>query len=270
MTSPYGCILAPMIVPTGGWAFDWVASSGTSIITIPAGSYASMVEFCAAWQTALRALGAGPPDHRADTVSFLQTGRITLYIVAATDTAFATCADDLLTVAGFDETETFSAAYITANDQMSYAWFPGQISFGTSSGAGLSADSGWLVTDEALAVVAGSGTARIIAPARRRYTRTLRFGPIKREEALLARNTGPAALMDRWATGVLRWYPDRDHNGGVSFTAGTQLDPGPSYYEIDSDGDYYAVTLTDAPTITPISNHPDWFDVTLKFNAEPK
>jgi len=272
MASPFGKFFAPITVPTGGWTLDWVASSGTSIITITAGDYADILALATQLQTQLRALGAGPPDHTADAVQISRLGIVSIYIVAMTGQAWATTDAAFSEAFGFAETEAVASNYLVGTIPHAYGWYPGAISFGVGDGygAGIAADTGWIVADETLVTTAGSGASRIIAPARRRYTRTVRFGPLKKSEALDARNRGPAALMDRWSTGVLRWYLDRDSADGASATVGTQMDPGAPEYDIDTDHDYYKVTLIETPTITPIASNPDWFDVTLKLNAEPK
>jgi len=180
---------------------------------------------------------------------------------------FSSCTEALLTVLGFDETETVTSdTYILATNRPRYVWFPGVGSYGTASGVGVTSDTGWLPVDAQSRIVSGAGNVRVTGPSRMQYTRRLRFEAMKRAEAVEARHTGPIALMDSWATMALRWYPDRDV--GVVGAVGTQGDPGPPSYHVDADCDYWAVRVTRQPRIQQAKD-PDWFTITIELNGEP-
>lgn len=180
---------------------------------------------------------------------------------------FTTTDSTLLSVLGFDGTETVQSGYaIVSNSAPRYCWFPGRETYGTASGGGVTSDSGWVPVDAHSRIVSGAGNMRIVGPSRLQYKRTLRFEALKRSEVVDSRHTGPIAFFDIWATSAFHWYPDRD--AGTTTTAGTRGDPGPSSYHTDSDCDYWRCMLAEEPRIAQASD-PDWFTVTIELNGEP-
>jgi len=261
--SAWGKFLAPITVPTGGWVFGFneAAPGGAATATVDAGTYATMLHLVFNLQTKLKVVNA------AYAASVSSVGLVVVTLEAGATADWATTDDDLETVLGFDGSEAVSGSTLTATNKHQYGWYPGTISYGVANGAGVVADSGWVVEDQTIRTYAGDGSARLIAPARRLYTRSLRYGPIKRAEALESRHRGPSALMDVWATGSVWWYFDRDD--GVVGTYGTQVDPGRTAYAIDSDGEYSIVTMSARPDFMENSSNADFFDVRLRLNAEP-
>ena len=261
--SAWGKFLAPVTVPAGGWVFGWneAAPGGAETVTVAAGSYATILHLVKDLSDELTAFDAT----YGATVSSVGVVTITLESGATTD--WASTDDDLEVALGFAGSESVSGTTLTASKKHRYGWYPGTISFGVTNGAGVTGDSGWIVEDQTIRSFAGSGSARLVAPARRLYTRSLRYGPIKRLEALESRERGPAAFMDKWATDDIWWYFDRDD--GVVGTYGTQVDPGATSYDVDSDGNYSIVTMSRQPDFTETGSNPDWFDVRLRLNAEP-
>ena len=180
---------------------------------------------------------------------------------------WSSCSDGILTALGFDESETVQSNHtIIPTYVPRYCWFPGLETYGSSSGGGVTSDTGWRPVDAHSRVVSGGGNMRTTGPARLQYTRVLRFEALKRAEVLEARHRGPLAFFDQWATKTYRWYPDRDI--GTTTTAGTRGDPGPPSYHVDSDVSYWKCKLASAPRITQAGHH-DWFAVTITLNGEP-
>lgn len=264
-------ILTSVTVPTGDWTWGWTDGGGAQTVTVAAQTCATPLHLGEQLQIALRALGGG---HSTDTVVISAEGLVTVTINGMTSTNWGGTSDDFSAALGFDETETVSAGSYYGNDQCAYGWYPGIKSFatwpGTASvnGAGMTADSGWSVADKTIRTIAGTGAARLIAPARRAYSRRIKFDPIHRDEIFGNRLRSPMDFLDRWATNTHWWYLDRDDGSVGSY--GTQIDPGDSNYEMDTDGNYFKVTLLRDIEIEPSGKHPDWFSVSLEFNVEPK
>jgi hypothetical protein len=259
MASQFPKFLASVIVPTGGWDFEWNEDG----VTIPAGTYDTPLHLAAALETALDV------GYTA-TVTISPVGKTTINITTMTSMVWGSTDDALSTALGFDETETVSSNTIVSTNQHTHGWYPGVISFGsgTSFGAGPTSDSGWQTADQLTRTYSGAGNARIIGPARRLYTRRIMFGPLKRLEIFNTRGTGAIEFRDRWSTKVLWWYPDRTDGAVGSY--GTQVDPGDSNYEVDSDGQYFKVTLFRDIETQNTGNNADWFTIDIQVAAEKK
>ena len=72
MSSSWGKFLGPITVPTGGW--DWCLEDGSTTVTIPAGTYASILELCDELQTQIDG-AAGIIDV---TVAVSSVGKVTI------------------------------------------------------------------------------------------------------------------------------------------------------------------------------------------------
>jgi hypothetical protein len=269
MASPWGKFLAPIVVPTGGWNFVYVDSTGTQTATVAAGTYANILTLCDELHDKIEV------ESGADTcvIAVTSVGIVSILITEDFDSiTWASTNDDLEAALGLDGTETVSSNTITANNRHTYGWYPGVISFAngntdTTHGGGITRDSGWKPDDVTKAIISGSGKARIIGPARFPMTRTLSFGPLHRDEVFEDRSRGVVCLMDKWRTDELYWYPDR--TVGTVGSSDDQGDPGDPDYDVDADCDYWLVTQNRASRITPAGGNPDWFNVQLVLNGEP-
>lgn len=260
--SSWGKWLAPITVPTGGWAFEWGDTSDASItVTVPAGTYATILELAEALETEM-------DSESTSDILVSSTGYVSIACMTMTSIGNS-CSADLLSTLGYAGTETVAnpgaaGANVTATSAHRYGWYPGTMTFGVARGDGVVSDTSWRPVDEVGRIVSGSGQMRAIAPARRRYEREVRYGAIRRTE-YEDRYCGVALLEDYAATLEMRWYPDRDD--GTVDDAGTQGDPADS--RLDSSCDYWLVTLTSPPAIEWSSQHPDYASVALAVNGEP-
>jgi hypothetical protein len=261
--SAWGKILAPVVVPAGGWLWSWATGlDATNLATIPAGTYGTILSLAEALETELDKLAGS-------TVEISSTGIASVKSNYLTAVHWASCADALLSTLGYSEDETITlpdttSATITATSRHRYGWYPGVLSHGAARGEGLAGDSAWQVADEVGRIVSGAGRMRALAPSRRRYTRTLRWAAIRRSE-YEDQYRGPSLLEEHGATRSLRWYPDRAD--GVCDNQGTQGDPASS--RSDAAGYYWLVTLTEPPAVEWSSQYPDLCSVQLVLNGEP-
>ena len=262
MSSPWGKFLAEIVVPAGGWDWSWT-DPAAQLVTIPAGRYDSILDLCSELSAQIVAAG------RVPTITVSSVGQVRIYIingmVQMTGIVWAACSDDLSDAMGYDETEAVVAGAVVATERHRWGWYPGVIGRGDADGEGLASDSGWQVSDSVGSVVAGSGRARLIAPARRLYRRVVRFGSIRRTEAL-DRLRGPVCLQDLWSTGTLDWYVDRDY-GTVAFLE-SQRDPGYPHWDSDIAYARWKVTISRV-TLTPVEG-PTWWNVEIHMEAEPR
>lgn len=256
MTSPFGKFLAPIVVPTGGWA--WVCDAGTA--TIPAGTYATPLHLAETLEDQIIS------EIDTGTVVVSSVGITTITITGMTSVTWASCADALLTALGFDETEPVAATVVVSTSAHTHGWYPGTITEGVTGGIGISSDNSWEPEDLVEGNRSGAGQQAIVGPDRDVWSRTLMFGVIKRPEKVHP-TRGPLCFgrVDKWRTKNIWWYPDRDD--GVAGTYGTQGDPADD--DTDSDCDYYIVTVLGTPRFTPHASHPDFFTFQLRLNAEP-
>lgn len=257
--STWGKFLAQIVVPAGGLDFGFT-KGGAQTVTVPEGVYDSILELAANLEAELQAIDA------TFAVTVSSVGIVTISCGNAWAEDWATTDDALEATLGYDGTETVAALALVATSQHTHGWYPGVISRGQADGEGLASDTSWTPADEVGTTYAGSGAARRIAPARRAYRRTVRYGCVRRTEAF-DRARGPICLADRWATCRLRWYPDRDL--GTVAVPGTQADPGYPDYHADGDGDYWLVTVSGEPRFTPLTS-PIWWSVEVTLSGEPE
>lgn len=260
--SAFGKLLAPIVVPVGGWDFVFVDGGGPTTVTVPAATYGSALILGRALRSAIRAEGG----HAADTVEFSETGYCTMDLNGVVSITWASCDADLLTALGFAGSEAVLNDIVTGSLQHDMGWYPGVISLGTDRGVGLISDTEWQPENVAEGVVAGSGRTARVGPARPPYRRTLVFGKVSRAE-MKHQSQGPICLKARWLYSDLYWYPDRAD--GTVADYGTQGDPGHPSYDTDEDCDYYLVTVVGDPQLTQDTEHPDLWTVQVTLNAEP-
>jgi hypothetical protein len=268
MSSPWGKFLLPITVPAAGWNFVY-NDGGAQTATIAAGDYDTVLNLLEELHDKIEAESGGGTT----TIAVTEVGIVSITIQGFVSVTWGSVNDDLVTLLGADESETVSGTTITMNGRHTHGWYPGVISFSTSNtdtshGAGVVSDSGWEVAGDMIRTYAGTGAARLVSPARRLYTRLLRFGPIKREEVFETRNHMVADFDDQWDNLIVYWYPDR--SDGQVETPGTQMDPGYDNWEIDSDHEYYKVSLGRPVRKQQTTGNPDWFDVILDLRPEPK
>ena len=260
--SSFSKLLLPITVPSGGWAFSWNEGASNYIKTLTAGTYETILDLANDLRTLMLTIPTATTTLSVDP----DTAKFSITRASLTSIEWASCDSDLLDLLGFDQTETPSGNVVTANDQHLWGWYPGLITHGDNDGSGPSADSYWIAEDNTSRQYSGSGKARIISSARKIYKRSLTFTPLNKSEVILSRGKGPKDFEDRWISKKIYFYPDRD-NGEVG-DLGTQLDPGA--YEVDTDGDYYIVTLAKNPVINSTGSHPDWFSVRIEMTVESK
>lgn len=253
--------LAPITVPTGGWvfAFDY---GGAKTATIPAGTYTSILDLLDELATRLTAATPGSTW----TVLVSSTGIVSIALDDGWTVTWASTTDALEAVLGFAGGEAVGGGdTLTATLRHQHGWYPGVISFGASDGAGTIEDSGWQADGGTERQHAGSARACLIGPARRRYLRTVKYGPLSAEECFDSQLRGPVSLLDRWSTLALLWYQDRTL--GTVATPGSQTDPGA--YEVDGDKAYWKVRLAKPASRQQSGGNPNWYTVELTLSAEP-
>ena len=261
--SSFGKILAEITVPTGGWTLSF-NHLGVKTATIPAGTYTSVLTLIAALASAIDTAIAG-----TSTCTVSGAGIVSISTPSLSLIYWSACTAGLRTFLGIVGTLNESAVDNAVTHTHTHGWYPGVITYGTSDGVGLAADTGWMADDVASRTIAGSGSARIISPARLSYTRVLTFDGLHRDEALADRERGAMAVSDRWISSKLTWYPDRDL--GTVASTGTQGDPGHPYYDDDADCDYWVVTTKRTPKVSGSgSQNPDYMRVDVEINGEPK
>jgi len=264
MSSAFCKILAPITVPTGGWDLVVVDAGGTETATVPAGDYLSMYHLGAELEDQLQAIGG----HGSDAVAISSVGQCTITSTATTSYTWASTSSDLYEALGFAGSETVSANVVTATNKVTHAWFPGTITHGTSGGAGVISDTGWIAENSSRAQISGSRKTREIGPSDPPYMRDIRIGLINSTEHR-DRDRGPKILLDRYRYNRLLWVPDRDDVTVAS--TGTQGDPGSTSYNDDdtTSVDYWLVRLMRDPDIRRDQMRPDYAQIGLRFNAEP-
>jgi len=268
--SAWGKFFAQIVVPTCGWTIRFEDSASWYTATLPAGTYATILHLLDELMDAMTTESGG--NYYS---SLSAAGITTIDGDDFTDIDWSNTSDDLEDCLGYDGTETVGTALVGTNPHL-YGWYPGMISRGSTLGEGLSYDDEWQPEDMIARAYAGTGAARLISPARMKYTRHLRYGTIHRDE-IWHRTRGVKCMMDRWATGSLYWYMDRDDGirtagvpAWVTGYFGGQCDPGYEWYNNDDSGEYYIVTLNEMPRLTVNASHPDWWSVDLSLNAEPR
>jgi len=175
--------------------------------------------------------------------------------------------DDLSACLGFAEDEAYTGGpetfTITATNAHTFGWYPGVISYGTSSGTGVANDSRWTQDWSIAASVSGGGEPRIVVPSRPVYRRTLDFDIIKQTE-LQDVNRGIHALMVDGLGKVLRWYEDRDD--GTVNGPGTQVDP---HIEVWAATKYWEVMLVEAVKWQSAGGSADYYRISLQIYGLP-
>jgi len=229
-------------------------------VTIPAGTYASILHVGAALQLVLRALGGG---HATDTVTISQVGKTTLSISGLATVTWGSTNDALEALFGFTTDETVADSKIVSENMHSHGWYPGVTTLGTASGIGISSDSLWEPGDDYVRTVTGAGNQVIVGPSRPRYTRTITHRTVHKTE-VRDRVSGVGEVADHIAKPWL-FYIDRADGAVGSY--GTQGDPGDG--DDDTDCDYWKVTFTKQPNRDEASSSPDYYDITLTMNGEP-
>lgn len=268
MSSPFGKFLAPVVVPTGGWDLVVVDAGGSSTVTVPAGAYATVYGLGLELQDQIRDLGGG---HANAIVLISAMGQCTIDDAATTAYTWASSDDDLCEALGFDGTESVSSSSVSATNTVTHAWYPGVLTRGSSDGAGVISDTGWIAENPSRSSVSGSGKTREIGPTRPPYMRDLRIGLVGSDEHR-DRVRGPKILLDRFRYSRIVWVPDRDdYSLLMSIQNATQGDPGSPYFEDDDDGkNCWIVTLSRDPDIRRDQMRPDYAQIGLRLNAEPK
>ena len=261
MASAWSKFLRPVTVPTGGWAFVY-NDGGAQTATVAAGTYDTVLHLCSELHDKIE-VESGP---NTAVISVSQLAIVSITITSLASVTWGSCAADLLTVLGFAGSESVAASAVTATSQHTHGWYPGLISL-PGKGVGLEDDSDSIPEGDIARSTSGSGKRRSVGPARRIYTRTLRFAAIKRTE-FRDKLRGPITMQDRGAHAVWYWYFDRTDGDVASY--GTQVDPGYNNYEADSDGNYLKITMNGDLLVTRATSTPRWQTVQLTFNVEPK
>lgn len=259
--STWGKYLAEIVVPTGGWAFGYTYT-GAHTETIPAGTYASILELC----STLEALLAATHPALTWVISVSEVGFVTIECDDAWVWTAATTNNDLEDVLGLDGTEVVAglANTLAANLQHSHCWYPGTITYSylTTRGVGPSSGVMWVAEDVAVRTWTGRGAQRTVVPSRAPTRRTLSYDLIRHEEARDHR-CGIAGMRERYLASRWRWYPDRAD--GVVGAPGSEINP---WTEYDPDDEYYTVSLAMAPAITERRGSGRWCSVELVLNGE--
>ncbi len=258
MASQFSKFLAPVTVPTGGW--DFVYNEGDArTATIPAATYATILHLCEELQDQIDAESGG-----SSTVAVTAVGIVSIEVTSLASVTWGSCSDDLLLALGYAESESIVSDTVTASLVHRFAWYPGVLS--NVGGVGLESDTDNRAGGDIARTVSGSGKGRSVGPARRNYTRALRFGAINRTEKR-DKHRGPMAMEDMWLHQVLWWYFDR--TDGVVGTYGTQVDPGYPNYDEDADGNYLKVYLDGDVLFVESTATPRWETLAFTFSIEP-
>lgn len=270
MSSAYGKILAPVIVPAGGWNLVINDSGGATTVTVPAGTYATVYDLGLELQGQIQA-ETGPPTHASDLVAITAIGQCTITSTETTSYTWGSSDSDLYEALGFAGTESVSSDVVTATSRVDHGWWPGVITRGTGSGAGVISDTGWVAENPSKSAISGSGKTREIGPTRPPYSRDLRIGLVNSTEHR-DRARGPKIFLDRYRYSRLVWVPDRDdYYLATSLQSATQGDPGAPYYQDDDDAvHWWQVTLSRDPDIRRDQMRPDYAQIGLRLNAEPR
>lgn len=269
MSSAFCKFLAPITVPTGGWDLVLVDGGGSETATVPAGTYASVYDLGLELETQIQTIGG----HNNDAVEITPIGQCTITAATTLSYTWASSDSDLYEALGFAGSESVATGVVTATYYISHAWYPGVITRGSGSGAGIISDTGWLTDTGSRSGISGSGRRREIGPARPPWYRDLRIGLINSEETR-DRTRGPKILLDRYRYSRLIWVPDRDNyyldSGAI--VGGDQGDPGAPYYQDDDDAtvDYWLVTLVRDPDVRQDQMRSDYVQIGLRLNAEPR
>lgn len=258
MTSPYGKLLvADIVVPTGGWDWVYVVDPNPPVtLTVPAGTYGSVLAVAAALDTLFSIVGE---------VTIDELGYTTVTMPSAAEVVWASCDEDLYTLLGFAGTETEVDGIVESSEPHTHGWYPGAITHDhrASRGAGLASGVMWLPVDTTIRQYAGSGAAAIVTPGTLRRTRTLRFDLVSLDEVRdLVR--GVAALMETHLHRRFHWYLDR--SVGTVAAYGDQGDPAA---DTDDDCDWWLVTLASMPELVAVPGSSRWFGIEMTVNAEP-
>jgi len=256
--SSFGKLLAPFVVPAGGWDFTFKQGETNRTVTIPAGTYATILEL-------LDELEEQLDTSYTPTVTCSSVGIVRIAITEMTAMNWALTSSGFAQL-GFTGTEAVVSNSITSDEPHDRGWYPGTITHGAAGGVGYTGDEDWQAEHVTDGVVSGAGQLCNIGPARPPYRRTLTFGAILREE-MRHKTRGPVRLRDTWGLVELRWYPDRDV-GSVA-RPGSQGDPGDPHYDTDDSCDYWTVRVDGETRLTPAGSFPDYFTVSVTFNAEP-
>jgi len=217
MSSSWGKVLAPITVDATNDTFVGSDTGGAFTATITAGTYGTILELVDELATQMTAQGNGTYTGAVSSV-----GQVTISGDETWTWTEATTDNDLEAILGIINGDSVSSDILTPGNRHKYGWYPGVISYGTSSGTGVANDSRWTQDWSLAASVSGSGEPRIVVPSRPGYRRTLDFDLIKQTE-LQDVNRGIHALMVNGFGKVLRWYEDRDD--GTVASPGTQADP---------------------------------------------
>ncbi len=255
MASEWSKFLWPITVPTGGWVWAY-NDGGAKTSTIPAGTYDTILHLCKELED----------QNGSGSVTVSGVGIVEIKITSLASVTWASCSDDLLLALGFAETESVASATVTASLVHRFGWYPGLLSVPSTGGVGLESDTESRAGGKVARTISGSGKGRSVGPARRTYSRTVRFGAINRTERR-DKHRGPLALEDSAAHLVVWWYFDR--TDGVPGTYGTQVDPGYPNYNADSDGNYIKIFLDGELLFTDATATPRWATVGMTFNVEP-
>ena len=247
--SVFGKLLSPITVETGGWDFTFKEGAPDRTVTIPAGTYDTVLDLLAALSVVIDVL-------YTPVVTCSSTGIVVITIAEMTAMNWALTNDGFEQL-GFSGTELVVGTSITSTTMHHWGWYPGVITFGAAGGSGLEGDTEWVPPEISEGMVSGAGEQAIVTPTRPPYEQNLSFGAIKRDE-MRDRGRGPICLRDRWRMKVLRWYPDRDV-GTVAVPDGPlgQGDPGHPYYDLGADCDYWNVTVVGEPMLERHSSHPE-------------
>lgn len=258
MSSPYPKFLRQITVPTGG--YDFAGDDGAPFVaTVPAGEYRSVLLLCAELEDQINAEAV----NETFTVAVSSTGTVTITATGAWTVTWASTDDALSTLLGFDESESVSAAVLTASETHRLGWYPGTISFGTTAGAGDTLGGDWVRDWPHVSRKAGSRAMRRVTTASPLYQRTVEFDLLSREEVL-----DPYRGLDGFERGFgqpVIWYPDR--TAGTVAAPGTQGDPDTD--PRDSSCDFWEVYLEELPTRAHRSESNAWRTVSLLLHAEP-
>ena len=261
MSVSWGKFLVRDIVVGVGYTLVWFEGGTPRSATIPAGTYSTVLEILAALVVAIDAEIAPSVSHAYVS----EVGIVSIQIGGITAINWSGTADVLSELLGFDESEVVVSWTITASGQHRYGWYPGAITYGyqLSRGAGIVFGTRWVPQDSAIRTVSGSGRQRTIAPGRLRRLRRLRFDLLSLAE-VRDHEVGIDSLQERFLTKRLRWYPDR--SVGTPDVPGVSGDP---QTDLDTDCDYWIVTLAEQPVAAERQENPDFFTIDLALNGEP-
>ena len=208
--SVYNKYLWPIVVPTGGWDFD---TNITAVVTIPAGTYDTILELCATLEALLDALA--PPVNWEITVNEIGTVQISCDNGAGVPVIWtfnrAATNDDLEDCFGSDGTEGGPGSFIVFNLQHLHGYYPGTVSWGrsTSRGCGTVGTRLWLPQWPMVRTVSGTRASRVVGPVTPTDRMDLVYGLITDTE-VLDTTVGLRAFTDETvAQNLVRFYQDR-------------------------------------------------------------